>query len=125
MDYLYEITHKYQGPNAGIITYLNNNAKPTDKFKTSYNITGIMYYTGLSGTTDFFQETYPKWIIPRIDWTPPVFFKSNYYKKILSRYDRIELEARDIKWENRPDDLGYHKFRTVKEGPPVVIFKRK
>ena len=124
-NYIYEITHKYEGPIAGIVTFLNRNAKPGDRFKTPYNVAGIMYYTGLVGSKDFSRETYPEWIIPRRDWLSSEFYKSDYHKNILQRYEAIKLNAVDIPWENRPDDLEYHKFRTVKEGPPLIIFKRK
>lgn len=125
LDYIYEITHLYRGPIASIVTYLNKNAKSTDEFKTPYNVTGIMYYTGLVGSKDFSEETYPEWIIPRRDWLSSEFYDSEYYRKITQKYHPIKLNAVDIPWENRPDDLDYHKFRTLKEGPPLVIFKRK
>ena len=125
VNYIYEVTHKYEGPIAAIVTYLNKNATKSDRFKTPYDVIGIMYYTGLVGSKDFSEESYPEWIILRSYWTPPAFYKSRYYENIVRRYEAIKLDARDIPWENRPDDMEYHKFRTVKTGPSLVIFKRK
>lgn len=122
--YIYEITHKYEGPIASIVTYLNKNAKPGDRFKTPYGVTGIMYYTDLKGSKDFSEKTYPEWIILRRDWISPEFYRSDYYREITKKYTPIRLDAVDIPWENRPDDLKYHKFRTVRAGPPLIIFKR-
>jgi len=124
-NYIYEVTHQYEGPIAAIVTYLNKNAKKGDTFKTPYDVIGIMYYTDLVGSKDFSEESYPEWIILRSYWTPPAFYNSRYYENIARRYEAIKLDAIDIPWENRPDDLEYHKFRTVKRGPTLVIFKRK
>jgi hypothetical protein len=40
---------------------------------------------------------------------------------VQSRYDRIELDAPDVQWQNR-EDPGSHHFRTAAGAAPVVIY---
>ncbi|MBI1976218.1 MAG: glycosyltransferase family 39 protein [Candidatus Omnitrophica bacterium] len=124
-NFLYEITHDYDGPNEGIVLYLRKHAKPTDTVKLKYEDTPVMFYTGLKVDNRWYleEETYPEWIIPRRPWAEDGFWESRYHANIQKRYERIELDYPDIQWENR-EDPGAHQFRTVRDVPKIIIYRR-
>ncbi len=126
-DYLYEITHDYDGPIEYIVTYLKKNAKKDDTVKIPYGDCAVAFYTDLKvdNKMEPGKSPYPEWIIPRDYWTAPDFYNSNYYKEIQKKYTKITLDCPDLRWENRPDDLGYHNFRTVRDYPKKVVIYRK
>ncbi len=126
-DYFYEITHDYEGPIECIATFLKENAKKEDTVKIPYGDCAVAFYTGLKvdNKMEPGKSPYPEWIIPRDYWTSSDFYNSNYYKEMQKRYKKITLDYPDLRWENRPDDLGYHKFRTVKNYPKKVVTYRK
>lgn len=125
-NYLYEITHDYDGPNEGIVLYLKKHAQKTDTVKLRYEDAPVMFYTGLKVDNRWYteEETYPEWIIPRRPWAEEGFWTSEYYAKIQKQYERIEIPYPDIQWENR-EDMGEHHFRTVQEAPKVLLFRRR
>jgi len=124
-QYGYELTHWYRGPLEGIVETLQRSARPGDTVKIPYGDHAVIFYTGLrvEDLNRFTAPTYPDWIIPRRDWVPEAFFRSAYFQEIEHTYARIEVNAPDIAWENRPDP-GYHKFRTVEGAPRVVLYHR-
>lgn len=125
-DYLYEITHDYDGPIERIVEYLRKNARQNDTVKIPYGDCAVAFYTGLKVDNKLIpgDNPYPEWIIPRDYWTSEDFYKTDYFKEIQKRYNKIVLDCPDLRWENRPDDLSYHKFRTVKDYPKKVIIYR-
>lgn len=126
VEYIDEITHDYDGPVEGIVKHLKAHAKSTDTVKINYGDLPVMFYTDLKVDNRSFIEnaSFPEWIVYRKDWVGPVFFKTDYGRKILARYEKIVLDYPDIRWHNRPDP-NEHKFRTVTAAPRVVIYKRK
>ncbi len=124
-DYIYEITHDYDGPIEGIVRFLKANAKDTDTVKITYGDNACIFYTRLKvdNRQPFEDYTYPAWIVPRIDWNKG-FYGSDYEKEVKNRYEEITLAYPDIQWENRPDDMGYHKFRTDTVAPRLKIYRR-
>ena len=126
-NYLYEITHDYDGPIEGIVEFLNENAKPGDTVKIPYGDCAVAFYTNLrvDNKMEPGNNPFPEWIIPRDYWTPPGFYNSEYFKRIQEKYEKIVLDSPDLRWENRPDDLGYHRFHTVKDYPKSVIIYKK
>jgi len=126
LDYLYEITNDYDGPMEGVVEYLKENAAPGDTIKTNlFSANPLFYYTGLKVDTDFTKETYPEWIFLRDYWTEDRFYKTGYFKNIEKRYDKIELDYPDIWWENRPDDLSHHHFKTAPLVKKISLYRRK
>jgi len=137
-DYLYEITHDYDGPVEAIVNYLRKHAKAGDTVKIIYGDAQVMFYLShLRLINDYFykEKNFPDFIVDRYYWRREeearlkkqkgdLSEEETYLKEIEKRYEKIELDAIDIIWENRPDDLGYHKFRTVKEGRPVVVYRK-
>ncbi|MGB2706477.1 MAG: glycosyltransferase family 39 protein, partial [Candidatus Omnitrophota bacterium] len=125
-DYLYEITNDYDGPMEGVVKYLRQNAKPGETIKTHlFNANPLFYYTDLKVDTDFTKETYPEWIFLRDYWTEDTFYKTEYFKNIEKRYDKIELDYPDIWWENRPDDMSHHYFKTAPLEKKISLYRRK
>lgn len=126
LDYLYEITNDYDGPMEGVVEYLKQNARPGDTIKTNlFSANPLFYYTDLKVDTDFTKETYPEWIFLRDYWTDDGFYKTEYFKNIEKRYDKIELLYPDIWWENRPDDLSKHHFKTAPLEKKISLYRRK
>ncbi|MBI3318197.1 MAG: glycosyltransferase family 39 protein [Candidatus Omnitrophica bacterium] len=128
-SFLGELSHPYRGPVDGIIELLQKEGRAGQTVKAPYEEHPILFYTPLLvepilRPEDFSRETYPEWIILRRDWLPAGFLESAYYGEIQSRYERRTLDSPDIPWQNRPDP-GYHRFRTDREAPPVVVFHRK
>lgn len=127
-DFLYELTHAYEGPVEAIVGYLKQNAEFGDTVKIPYGDCAVAFYTNLNVENNLysFKNLYPEWIVVRNYWTSDDFFKSKYFTEIEKRYDKIILDAPDLRWENRPDDMGYHNFRTVTDYPyKVTIYKRR
>lgn len=124
--FAWELTHRYTGPMEGIVAYLRAHGHPEDLVKIPYDDRTLMFYTTLrvERPSRFPQESYPEWIVLRRDWLPGGFLKSDYFSRIQARYERIELDAPDILWQNR-EDPGSHHFATVQEAPPVVIYRRR
>lgn len=126
-NYIYEITHDYDGPAEGIVKYLNQNADANDTVKIAHRFDNpIIFYTLLKvdNMPPFESESRPEWIIPNSYWNSG-FYSSSFYKKISGQYGEITIPYPDIPWENRPDDMGYHKFRTDLSAPKVKILKRR
>ena len=125
-DFAYELTHPYVGPMEGVVAYLKQHARSDDVVKIPYDERTLMFYTGVrvERPSQFLQETDPDWVVIRRDWIPPQFFESDYFRRIQATYERIELNAPDILWQNR-EDPGSHHFRTVQGGPRVVIYHKR
>ena len=125
LEFAGELTHRYTGPMEGVVDYLRRHARPGEIVKIPYDDRTVMFYTGLTveSPSAFLQETYPEWIVIRRDWLPGAFFDSAYFQRIQARYERIELEAPDVLWQNR-EDPGSHHFRTVQGAPRVVMYRR-
>ena len=132
MNYLYELTHDYDGPNEAIVEYLRQHGTEDDVVVAAYGNLPIMFYTGMRVESWSSRATWsrqPDWIIPRQGWGDERI--QDYLMRFGRDYERIELDAPDIRWGNRPDPT-FHKFRTVRIGDPdggllvgkVVLFRR-
>jgi hypothetical protein len=84
----------------------------------------VMFYTNLTvdNSNVYDDDHMPEWVVFRHGWHESL--DNNYYTKLKKTYKRHEIDYPDITWENRPGDLGYHKFSTVTTGPKVVIFEK-
>ena len=135
--YLYEITHDYDGPVEGTVKFLKQYAKPGDTVKVAYDGNSLIFYLPfLKIENDYFfnRKDFPKWIVWRDYWINEY---KNYNAKQCSPYDEgylSEIKAKytahvipypDIIWENRPDDMEYHKFKTSDDPRKVIIYERK
>ena len=123
--YLYEITHDYDGPIEGISKFLNENAAQDDTVKIIFGDLPLMFYTDLKVDNSWVydQDHMPEWIVFRHGWHEQL--SNDYYTEVAATYKRHELDHPDIKWENRPGDLDYHRFWTDTDAPRVIIFEKK
>jgi hypothetical protein len=128
-NYLYEITHDYDGPNEGISKYINQYAGKDDVVKATYGDYIYQFYTNrmVIPRGEFENEIMPDWWIFR---GPHWYHRKGVnllekYKDVLDRdYEKIVLDYPEIPWGNLPEPT-YHKFKTVKDAPRVVIYRRK
>ena len=131
-DFFYELGHDYHGPNEAIVQYLNTHAKPGEQVKTPYDERVIIFYTRLAveppnaigPSNPFARETYPKWLVPRAGRLRQDFWQTPYGRRIRREYEEIPLAAVDLLWDNLPDPNEHH-FRTVTDGPEVVIYRKR
>lgn len=131
-DFLYEITHDYDGPIEGIVKFLKENAGKDDVVAITYGDLPVKFYTdmrvigGLTGE-DFAPARQARWVIVRRNTYTKADAKfGNYLMSFLNPadYELIMIDYPDIPWENR-EEPSLHHFRTVKEGDKVVMFKKK
>ena len=121
LDYAYELTHDYDGPDEGIVLLLREQANPGDLVVANYGELPILFYTGLDiagGLAAFrigeLEE--PTWVIKRRDGP----YLQEMDKLLASAsYQPITIPYADILWGNRPVPE-YHKYATV-QGPPYVV----
>ena len=126
VPFVHELTHRYTGPMDGVVRYLQRHARPDEVVKIPYDDRTLIFYTDLSveRPSAFLRESDPDWVVLRRDWIPEEFFSGAYYQRIQASYDRIELDAPDVRWQNR-EDPGSHQYRTVQGAPPVVIYRKR
>jgi hypothetical protein len=130
-DFVYELTHDYNGPIEGIVKYLNQHGKSSDIVAITYGDMPLKFYTkmrvvgGLTGE-DLSIAKKAKWVIIRRnivcdkDYAVAQYFANNLHPE---NYEPIVLDYPDIRFENR-EDPDRHYYRTVTKAPPVVIFRR-
>jgi 4-amino-4-deoxy-L-arabinose transferase-like glycosyltransferase len=130
-DYLYEITHDYDGPIEGIVKHLNRNGSGDDTVAITYGDLPLKFYTdmrvvgGLTGE-DLSPSKEADWIILRKHLRS---IKASRVKNYLiqnvpwGNYQKITIDYPDIPFENRESPIE-HRYRTVKDADRVVIYKR-
>ena len=125
IDFAGELTHHYTGPMEGVVGYLHAHARPDDVVKIPYDDRTLMFYTSLrvERPSQFLQPTGADWVVLRRDWTPDHFPNSPLAEQLNHDYDRIELDAPDIRWQNR-EDPGTHHYRTVRDAPRIVLYRK-
>ncbi len=121
-NFLYEITHDYDGPNEGIARYLSEHGTENQFVITNYGQLPVIFYTNMR-TIGFTQnlrvQEQADWIIPRRGRGD-----ESYLRGLARHYEVITLDYPDLFWGNRPDPLA-HKYRTVTDAPPVRIYKKR
>lgn len=136
-NYLYEITHDFDGPIEGIVELLRAQAKPNDRVFISYGDLPLKFYTDLEvkgGSTgeDPTKWGWPDWIFIREFFRPadrPAMLadlerQREWLLQIpRTAYRQIDAGLVDTYWENIPEPA-YHRFRTRTEGKPVTIWQR-
>jgi hypothetical protein len=129
-DYLYEITHDYDGPAEGIVEYLRENAGPNDIVATNHEDLPLKFYTNLrviSGTTgeDYSLAKDADWVIQRKYVCEGEHDITEYLVRHVpwSKYEAITILYPDTEFENREDPKA-HMFRTAEGEELVVIWHR-
>ena len=126
--YLYELTRDYKGPIRGIVTYLNEHARPGDVVAIGYEDLSLKFYTKLrvlGGYTgeDLTPAKQARWVIPRKHGNSPV--RDYLLKEVpLRHYRKITLDGYpDVMFENRESPYD-HRFITDTHEGPVEIYER-
>jgi len=131
-DYLYEITHDFDGPNEGIITYLLSHASRSDVVVIVGEEMPTKLYTNLrvlgGGTgEDMSAAQEADWVIVRKYAVTPAY---QYVLSCIQDYiptqdfEPIILPYPDTQFENR-EDPDAHQYRTVEDEDPVIIMRRQ
>lgn len=130
-DYLYELTHDYNGPIEGIATFLNENADKDDVVAITYGDMPLKFYTdlrivgGLTGE-DLAPAKEADWIIIRKHVISDKDMNVRNY--LISNidpqgYQKIELDYPDAPFENRESPYE-HLYRTASDYPRVTLYKK-
>ena len=124
--FLTKLTVPYVGPMEGVVGYLRQHARAGDTVKIPYDDRTLMFYTSVvvEPPSAFTQESDSEWVVIRRDWIPSEFFQGEYFRKLNATYERIELAAPDVQWQDR-EDVGQHQFRTVTDAPRIVIYRKR
>ena len=129
-DYLYEITHDYNGPSKGIAKFLNEHGHPDDLVAVSHEPLPLMFYTNMriiNGTSgeDYSSALNAKWIVTREKMVKADGPFADYLNANIAweKYEVITLDCPDIAFENREDPAA-HQYRTVEIAAPVTILRR-
>jgi hypothetical protein len=132
-NFLYEVTHDFDGPIEGIVTFLHERGTDADTVAISYGDLPVKFYTGMrviGGPTgeDLSEVKNADWIIIRRHVN-----RAEPYRRVraalvaqLSRelYTRYEIDYPDTAFENR-EDFRLRHYRTAKEEKRVRIFGRR
>ena len=124
LNYAYELTHDYDGPDEGVVRLLQQEASSGDLVVANYGELPILFYTGLDvagGLAAFRigELEKPEWVIKRRDGP----YLQEMDKLLASAaHQAITIPYADILWGNRPVPE-YHKYATV-QGPPYVVVHR-
>lgn len=126
VSYLYELTHRYDGPTEGIVHYLNHHGKSEDTVLIDYGKVSLMFYTKMRILPEslIYQpdpDIKPDWIIMHAGDFLQV--TESFQQMLDMEYERIELPYPDMLWDNRPE-LSYHYFTLPSTGAPQVIYRR-
>lgn len=131
-EFLYEITHDYDGPVEGIARYLNEHGDESDVVAITYGDLPLKFYTqmrivgGLTGE-DLSLAKQADWVILRkyIIWKQDAKVWKYLIQNLplLEHYERIEIDYPDIAFENRESPAEHH-FRTVVDEDKVVIYRK-
>ena len=131
-DYLYEITHHYEGPVDGIVRYLGRHARQDDVVAITYEDLPVKFYTGLrvvGGLTgeDLSPARSADWVIIR---KYVISEKDQAVRQFLltevpqADYDAIRVPSPDVAFQNR-EEPDLHRFRTAQGEDDVTLFHRR
>ena len=123
-EYVYELTHGYDGPLEGIVQYISRYGSSQDTVKMDSDAVGLIFYLDMTVLPEHLftrQDVHADWVILRYsNWHN---IPESFMDYVRERYDRIELPYPDMPWETRPE-ISYHDFRLPdKDWPRVVIYR--
>jgi 4-amino-4-deoxy-L-arabinose transferase-like glycosyltransferase len=129
-EYLYELTHDYDGPVEGIVKLLQERASPDDLVAITYEDLPLKFYThlrvigGLTGE-DLAPALGARWIVLR----KHVILHDARVKEYLleevdwAAYRPIQLDVPDTPYQNRESPQS-HLYRTAREEDRVIVHER-
>jgi hypothetical protein len=119
-DYIYEISHDYQGPLDEIVTFFKTNGNSGESCYIDNEPESLVYYTGMKviHRDDIKAQDAPDWIVLRGDYRETVKENSSSkiarnLREILSKspYSKIELNVPSMR-VNNTYDIQIHLFRS-------------
>jgi 4-amino-4-deoxy-L-arabinose transferase-like glycosyltransferase len=134
----YELTHEFEGPIEGLVTYLDEHAAPADVVWITYGDLPLKFYTklrvlgGLTGEDleVALEREPPDWVVlrqhvvhPERDGRVADFIRRQIDLSDASEFRKIELPFTDTPFENR-EEPAEHRFRSARGGVPVVLYRR-
>jgi 4-amino-4-deoxy-L-arabinose transferase-like glycosyltransferase len=130
-DFLYEITHDYDGPEEGIVRYLNEHGSPNEVVAITYGDMPLKFYTkmrivgGLTGE-DLEPAKNARWVIIR---KYVICYKDAAVRAyLLNNIDRVKCRRIVLNYPDTPcengEELAVHYFRTCTDEDRVVIYER-
>ncbi len=131
-DFVYELSHDFDGPIEGIVDYLKDNGDEDDIVLITYGDMPLKFYTdmrvygGLTGE-DLSAAQQADWVILRsyaISSKDEAvrFFALQYVS--LEEYEEVVLDFPDTSFHNR-ESPEFHLFKTSTLKDRVVILRRK
>jgi hypothetical protein len=130
-NYIYEITHDFDGPIKGICKYLNEHGSPDDTVAITYGDMPLKFYTkmrvigGLTGES-LEPAKDAKWVIIRKydNCSKDIEVKRFLLQNVdFTKYRAVTIDYPDTLNENR-EDPAKHYFRTQSYEDRVTIFER-
>ena len=130
-DYLYELTHDFNGPMEGIVHHLNKYGNESQTVAITFGDMPVKFYTnmrvigGLTGE-NLAPAREADWVIIRRHIISPTDENVRRYliKNVpWENYEPIALNSPDTRFQNRESPDG-HRFRTETGGYPIVLFKK-
>jgi 4-amino-4-deoxy-L-arabinose transferase-like glycosyltransferase len=130
-DFIYELTHDFDGPIEGIVKFLNEKGSENDIVAITYGDMPLKFYTkmrivgGLTGE-DLSIAKQAKWIILRkhANCEKDLAVRKYLLENIpWHNYKPIVISYPDTDYENR-ENFDEHHFRTVLNKSRVVIYQR-
>ena len=132
-DLLSELRDPPRGPIAATVEYLRQHAGPRDVVVAAYGDLPLKFHTTLrvyGGETGQLPppEVKPQWIWPRnltvyADVRPVTDWIGRELE--TGRYERVELQAVDRRWENREDPEAHIFFNPGPPGPRVAVYRAR
>jgi hypothetical protein len=132
-DFIYELTHDYDGPVEGTVKYLLANGNDGDVVVAPREEMPLKFYTKMKVIGGLSEEHAvppkdPDWVILRTVLLPTEHELAQRTGEVLdrSKYEMVVLDGYpDIPFENREEPVvSGHSFRTVTERPPVQLLRR-
>jgi 4-amino-4-deoxy-L-arabinose transferase-like glycosyltransferase len=136
-NYLYEITHDFDGPIEKIVGLLREQARPSDRVVITYGDLPLKFYTDLQihgGQAGEDPERWgrPDWVVVRgffrFGDRPAMKADAERMRTYLAQFRQgeyvlVDIDLKDVFWENIPEP-DYHRFRTATQGRRVMIWRR-
>jgi len=132
-NYLYEITHKYRGPNELITLFLRKNSNDNETFISNSDSLVYSFYTNMKFENDI--NKYPDWIIlrkPYLLWGGPNGEGNFLFNLTFANYSKIIINSTDYIYLLDSPEPRKHRFRTNDmtnildryEISPIIIYHK-
>lgn len=124
-EYLYELTHTYDGPLEGIARYLNRFGHPGDTVMIDYGSVPLIFYTSMRLIPEQHLSD-PKMSATWVVLHPGYHVKptADVARILDTEYERVPLAYPNLIWDNRPE-LWFHFFRQPADSSHIALYRLK